>query len=229
MAWPRSDTPSSLTKAPISIAAQCSPSSKTDSFRIVTVRHGSKFASIVTIPVGYSGPPTSLLRLPKLLCCLELHPATLFRGLGFTKIRMTGFIDMEIQILLVEDFQPCRAAVTSLLANCADMRVICEVSDGLEAVNKASQLKPDLILMDIGLPTVNGLEAARRIRELAPASKIVFLTQETSPDVIGEAIRLGAEGYVFKQRARTDLLRGLAAVLEGKQFISDGLVGKGSE
>jgi DNA-binding NarL/FixJ family response regulator len=98
--------------------------------------------------------------------------------------------------------------------------VICEVSDGLEAVQKAEELKPDLILLDIGLPTLNGIEAARRIRKLVPESKIIFSTQETDADIVQEAMRLGAWAYVFKTHAECDLLPAIHAVLSGKRFVS---------
>jgi len=100
------------------------------------------------------------------------------------------------------------------------LQVICEVSDGLEAVHKAEELKPDLILLDIGLPTLNGIEAARQIRKLAPDSKIVFLSQESSAEVVEEALRLGAWGYVLKTRAGSDLLPAVEAILSGKRFVS---------
>jgi len=125
-----------------------------------------------------------------------------------------------VQILLVEDFKPYRDLVTSLLAENPDLRVACEASDGLEAVEKAQQLKPDLILMDIGLPKLDGLTAARRIHELAPSTKVVFLSQETSAEVVQEALSLGAWGYIFKQRAGTDLLGAMAEIRKGKRFVS---------
>lgn len=114
--------------------------------------------------------------------------------------------------------------VASLLSGSTQFRVICEASDGVEAVEQARLLSPDVVLMDIGLPNLNGLEAARRICELAPAPKIVFLTQETDADVVQEAFNLGAAGYVSKQRTRSDLLPALADILEGKRFVSEGLV-----
>ncbi len=100
------------------------------------------------------------------------------------------------------------------------MRVVCEVSDGVEAVQKAVELKPDLILLDIGLPTLNGIEAARRIRKAVPESKIIFATQETSPDIVQEAMMLGAWGYVFKTHAARHLLPAIDAALSGKRFVS---------
>jgi DNA-binding NarL/FixJ family response regulator len=99
------------------------------------------------------------------------------------------------------------------------------VSDGQEAVQRAEELKPDLILLDIGLPTLNGIEAARRIRKRAPESKIIFVSQESSLEVAREALNLGARGYVVKTRAASDLLAAVEAVLEGRQFVSGGLSG----
>jgi len=128
-----------------------------------------------------------------------------------------------LQILLVEDFKPYRDFVTSLLCENPDFRIICEASDGLEAVERAQELKPDLVLMDIGLPKLNGLVAARRIRDLVPSSKVVFLTQETAAEVVNEAVRLGAWGYIVKEKAETELLAGLEAILQGKRFGSSGV------
>jgi DNA-binding NarL/FixJ family response regulator len=106
----------------------------------------------------------------------------------------------------VEDSPPFRRFICSTLGERPDLRVVAEVSDGLEAVQKAAELKPDLILLDIGLPTLNGIEAARQIRELSPESKIVFLSQETSADVVEEALSTGAWGYVVKTKPQANYL-----------------------
>jgi DNA-binding NarL/FixJ family response regulator len=106
------------------------------------------------------------------------------------------------------------------------LQIIAEVSDGLEAVPQAVELKPDLILLDIGLPTLNGIAAARQIREVVPDSKIIIVSQESSPDVVQEALNLGARGYVVKTRAASDLMTAVKAVLEGRQFVSVGLLGQ---
>jgi len=103
------------------------------------------------------------------------------------------------------------------------VQIIVEVADGLEAVQNAVLLEPDLVLLDIGLPTLNGIEAARRIRKLAPASKIIFLSQESSSEVLQEALKLGAWGYVVKTRATSDLLAAVDVFLAGRQFVSAGL------
>jgi DNA-binding NarL/FixJ family response regulator len=122
--------------------------------------------------------------------------------------------------MVVEDFQAFRRLVCSKLAQKPEMRVVCEVSDGLQAVQRAEELRPDLILLDISLPTLNGFEAARRIIGLVPESKIIFSTQETSADIIQEAMRLGALGYVFKTHTASDLLPAIDAVLSGRRFVS---------
>jgi len=126
----------------------------------------------------------------------------------------------SLRVLVVDDFAPFRQLISSTLAKRCDLEVVCEVSDGLEAVQKAEELKPDLILLDIGLPTLNGIDAARRIRELAPESKIIFLSQESSADVVEEALSLGARGYVVKTRVASDLLPAVEAAVMEKQFIA---------
>lgn len=106
-----------------------------------------------------------------------------------------------------------------------EWQVICEESDGLEAVQRAGELRPDLILLDIGLPKLNGIEAARRIRQLSPNSKIIFLTQETSLDVVQGALSTGAQGYVYKADAQSHLLPAIDSSLRGMQFVSSRLQG----
>jgi two-component system nitrate/nitrite response regulator NarL len=133
-----------------------------------------------------------------------------------------------VRIVIVEDFVTFRRVICSILAKRQDLQVICEVSDGLEAVQRAEELKPDLILLDIGLPTLNGLQAAREIRKLAPESRIIFVSQQSSPDLVQEALSLGAQGYVAKTRLASDLLVAVDAVLEGRQFVSRGLITGGT-
>jgi DNA-binding NarL/FixJ family response regulator len=125
-----------------------------------------------------------------------------------------------MRVLVVEDFAPFCQVIRSTLADRLDVQVIGEVADGLEAVQKAEQLEPDLVLLDIGLPTLNGIEAARQIRKLAPASKIIFVSQESSSEVVQEALKLGAWGYVVKARVESDLLAAVDAFLKGRQFVS---------
>jgi DNA-binding NarL/FixJ family response regulator len=129
----------------------------------------------------------------------------------------------RVRILVVEDNEPFREFIYSMLGRCAELEIIGEASDGLEAVHKAEELQPDLILLDIGLPSLNGIEAARRICKLAAKSKIVFLSQESSPDIVRAALSLGAMGYVAKSNAGSDLLVAVEAVVQGKQFVSASL------
>jgi DNA-binding NarL/FixJ family response regulator len=125
-----------------------------------------------------------------------------------------------VRVLVVDDYEPFRRFVCLTLEKDLNLQVVCEASDGLEAVRRAEELKPDLIFLDIGLPTLNGIEAARQIRKLAPESKVIFLSQESSPDVVQAALNSGAWGYVVKARAATDLLAAVEAVLLGKHFVS---------
>jgi DNA-binding NarL/FixJ family response regulator len=131
-----------------------------------------------------------------------------------------------IRILVVDDFEPWRRFVFSMLQNQPQYRIICEVSDGSEAVQKAQELQPDLILLDVGLPTLNGIEAARRIRERGAKSIILFVSEDRSPDVAEEALGTGASGYVVKSDAGSELVPALEAVLQGQQFVSACLAGQ---
>jgi len=121
---------------------------------------------------------------------------------------------------VVDDYEPFRRFVRSTLGKRPELQIVGEASDGFEAVEKAEELQPDLILLDVGLPTLNGIEAARQIHTLAPESKMIFLSQESSADMVQEALSLGAWGYVAKVKAGSDLLPAVEAVLQGKRFVS---------
>jgi DNA-binding NarL/FixJ family response regulator len=124
--------------------------------------------------------------------------------------------------MVVDDFDDWRRFVVSLLQQIPTLRVICEVSDGLEAVRKAEELKPDLILLDIGLPGLDGIEAARRIIRLHP-SKILFMSQQSDPEVVQEALSVGARGYLLKSDAGAELIAAVEAIVKGEPFLSGGL------
>jgi DNA-binding NarL/FixJ family response regulator len=134
-------------------------------------------------------------------------------------------LPLLIRILVVDDFEGWRRQACLVLLIRPELQVICEASDGVEAVQKAEELKPDLIVLDIGLPKLNGIEAARRIRQLSPNSKIVFLSMDDSLDVVQAALGTGALGYVHKAHAVSELLPAVDAVLRGKQFVSSALKG----
>ena len=131
----------------------------------------------------------------------------------------------SIPVLVADDFAPFREFICSTVGKTPNLQVIGEVSNGQEAVQKAEELKPDLILLDIGLPTLNGIEAARQIRNVAPESKIIFVTQESSQELVQSALKLGARGFVAKTRAARDLPAAIEAVLDSRQFVSPGLIG----
>jgi DNA-binding NarL/FixJ family response regulator len=123
-------------------------------------------------------------------------------------------------VLVVEDYEPFRRFICSTLVKRPELQIVGEVSDGLQAVQKAEELQPDLILLDIGLPTLNGIEAAHRISQLAPAAKILFVSQDNDADVVTAALSNGAKGYVRKENALTDLFPAIEAVLHGDRFVS---------
>ena len=130
-----------------------------------------------------------------------------------------------IRVLVVDDYQPFRRFVCERFGERQDARVIGEASDGLDAVRKAEELQPDLIVLDIGLPALNGLEAARRIRKLCPVCKILFLSQESSVEVAQEAFEMGASAYIVKTHAAGELSAAVEAVCQGRRFFSKGLLG----
>jgi DNA-binding NarL/FixJ family response regulator len=131
----------------------------------------------------------------------------------------------SIRVLVADDHRDWRNQVRFLLQVRPELQVIFEASDGSEAVQKAGELKPDLILLDVGLPNLNGIEAARRIRKISPKSKIVFLSVDNSLDVVQVALSTGAQSYVYKARAQNDLLPAIDAALRGIQFVSSTLEG----
>jgi DNA-binding NarL/FixJ family response regulator len=118
---------------------------------------------------------------------------------------------------VVDDYEPWRRVISQTLRKQPELQIICEVSDGLEAVQKGEELKPDLILLDIGLPSLDGIEAARRLRRLSPKSKILFVSQWSSADLVQGAIDAGAQGYVAKVDAVSKLLTVVNAVLRGEE------------
>ena len=126
----------------------------------------------------------------------------------------------QIRTLVVDDLEDFRRFLRSMLEQKTECKVVGEASDGLAAVGQADQLQPDLVLLDLGLPTIIGIEVARRIRKLSPNSKILFFTQNRSREVAQGALKTGANGYLVKSDA-TDLPSAVEAVLRGEQFVSN--------
>lgn len=124
-----------------------------------------------------------------------------------------------VKIVVIDDYEVWRRFVASALEERPEFRIVGEAADGLEGVERVQELQPDLILLDIGLPKLNGLETARRIRNCVPNTRIVFFSQNHSRDIAEEAMRIG-DGYVVKSSAARELLSAVEAVLQGKQFLS---------
>ncbi|HTC74510.1 MAG TPA: response regulator transcription factor [Edaphobacter sp.] len=125
-----------------------------------------------------------------------------------------------VRILVVDDFEPWRRSIVSMIEEDPEFQVIHEASDGFEAVRICQELRPDVVVLDVGLPGLSGLEAARQIRVLSPDSKILFLSVIPNPDVIREALRIGAAGYIAKADAVRDLLPAVRAAAADQEFLT---------
>jgi len=124
-----------------------------------------------------------------------------------------------LRTLVVDDHEDLRKLLRWMLQEKTECVVIGEASDGLQAIEQAKELQPDLILLDLALPKLNGMEAARQIRNACPQSKIIFLSQDSSPEIVEGALLLGAAGYLLKSDA-TELPLAVDAVLRGEVFVS---------
>lgn len=125
---------------------------------------------------------------------------------------------MTIRILLVDDHPIVRQGLKTLLEGHSGWEVIGEASDGAEAVEKAKDLSPDVMVLDVTMPRMNGLEACRLLRQECPRLEILFVTQHDSPQMMREALEAGARGYVVKSNAARDLLAAVDAVSQHRVF-----------
>jgi len=126
-------------------------------------------------------------------------------------------------ILVVDDFLPWQHFVAVMLQREIDMQIISTAVDGLEAIRKAKEIKPHLILMDLSLPGINGIDTTRQIRIDSPSSRVLFLSEHRDSDLIRAAFGVGACGYVLKSDSNPDLILGIRAVLLGQPFVSRSL------
>jgi len=131
-----------------------------------------------------------------------------------------------VRILVADGFAPWRDFVRSVLKKHAELKLVGEVADGPEAVQKSRELKPDLILLGIDLPDLNGIEVAKQIHQVVPGTTILFLTLDNDTDVMWAALDTGAQGCVLKADAGRELWPAIEAVLHGKQYISSGLASR---
>jgi DNA-binding NarL/FixJ family response regulator len=121
---------------------------------------------------------------------------------------------------VADDFEPWRRSIVSMIEEQAGLEVIHEATDGLEVVEACRELRPDLVLLDVCLPKLSGLEAAQQIREVSPESKILFVSAMATQEIVREALRIGAAGYVAKADAARDLLRAVRAAAADQEFLS---------
>jgi CheY-like chemotaxis protein len=122
--------------------------------------------------------------------------------------------ESPLRILVADDFADWRVRVRSMLETRPEWHVIGEACDGLEAVQRTTELQPDVVLLDIGMPALNGIEAAKRIRQDAPGSRIIFVTQESDAEIRTAALATGAEGYLLKVNAMRELLPAVEAFVD---------------
>ena len=130
-----------------------------------------------------------------------------------------------VRVLVVDDVEDWRRFVSSML-RAEPFEIVGEASDGLMAVQLAEQMQPTVVLLDIGLPGLDGIKAGAGIRRVAPDAKILFVSQEFDPDIIRAALQLGAWGYVLKSDAAQELVKAINTVVRGKEFVSRSVSGR---
>ena len=129
----------------------------------------------------------------------------------------------KITVLLADDHDILRDGLRALLSMAGDIEVVGEAQSGREAVRQAELLAPDVILMDISMPELDGVEACRRIRAQVPETRVLFLTMHEAEEYFFRALRAGAAGYIIKRTAAADLVAAVRAVARGESFLSPGM------
>jgi DNA-binding NarL/FixJ family response regulator len=143
--------------------------------------------------------------------------------LGYCKVSTRGNRLKEIQILVADDNEFVRRAIRSVLQMEPDFKIICEATDGLEAIEESAKLQPAVVLMDLSMPGIGGLEAARQILKVGPHTEIVLLTEHAVAQMAHTALSMGIRGYVIKSDAAKDLADAIRTVIQKKQYVSPGI------
>jgi DNA-binding NarL/FixJ family response regulator len=138
----------------------------------------------------------------------------------FAQVKNTGPSARQIRILVADDFSQWRSVVRTILQNRPEWRIVCEANNGEDAVQKTAEYEPDIALLDIGMPILNGFEAAARIQRSSPSCKIIFLTQNNDLEIAQNAMRMGVAAYVLKANAYCDLPVAISAALDRTVFVS---------
>ena len=125
----------------------------------------------------------------------------------------------SVRIVVVDDFENWRRAIVSILEEDPGLEIVGLASDGVDGVQRCWELKPNLVVLDVGLPNLSGLEAAKQIREVSPDTKILFLSANRSREVIREALRMGAAGYILKENAGRELLAAVRSAVRDDEFL----------
>ena len=133
---------------------------------------------------------------------------------------------MNLKVFIAEDHEMVRAGLKLIISSQGDMEVVGEAADGRSAVSKACTLQPDIVLMDISMPLLNGLKAIAQIQETCPQVKVLALTRHQDDGYLQQALQAGASGYVLKQSAPTELLHAIRAVARGGKYLDPAVTGK---
>jgi len=125
---------------------------------------------------------------------------------------------MAVRVLLVDDHPVVRQGLRTLLESRSELEVVGEASDGIEAVEKVMSLQPDVVVLDVTMPRMNGIEACRIIQQKSPGPEVLFVTQHDSPQMMKEAMTAGARGYVVKSNLARDLIEAVETVSQHREF-----------